>query len=308
MKPDTGLAICGGCGATIFWARTRDEKPIRLDTEPDPRGTVRLLGGGTAEVLDAQTIALLSDRSPLYTNHLFTCPKAGGVRRPPPAPTPSGATMTTQTRNSPFKGQARQDNGGPQAEMPSEDTHEARVVALIDLGTHRESFQGGEEKDVRQCQVVFELDERLPGTRDANHVIGVQYTLSLHEKASLRKLAEAILNNGAKYGPEAIIDYELLLGQPCTVQVAHKTVQTDKGERKYARAGVISAVSKKHAAKVFAPGYPLTAWYVGDDIDLLPDWLPRVFGEPVKDKVRRCQQLCGTPAAAAAEDDEATPF
>jgi hypothetical protein len=207
------------------------------------------------------------------------------------------------TRQSPFRGAPVKDQGDYKTETPSEDTHDARIVALIDLGTHRESFQGGEEKEKRQAVVVFELDEEMSGTKGVNHVVAVRYTMSFHEKASLRLLAEAILNDGKRYG-EGEIDYELLLGQPCTVQISHVKKATDKGERTYGRVGTIAAVPKKHRERVFKPRRKLTVWMLGDPMTDLPtDWLPRIYGERVEDVIGRCLEMKGRAKPPQDEDE-----
>lgn len=208
--------------------------------------------------------------------------------------------MSSQ-RVSPFKGTPKADTGGGDwtQELPSENTHEARIVALIDLGTHPESFKGEPEKDNHKCILVYELDEDS-SIKGVNHVICVKYTLSTHEKASLRKLAEAILLDGRKY-PEQTnsIDYELLLGQPCTVQISHKTGQGEKADRTYPVIGTIGPVARKYRAKVFEPQRVPFAWYVGDDLADLPTWLPRSYSEPIVEIVKRCNELRGQPQPAS---------
>jgi hypothetical protein len=199
--------------------------------------------------------------------------------------------MSTTTRNSPFKGQPKADGGDFKTEVPSEDTHDARVVALIDLGTHSESFKGEAEKKVRKCFLVFELDEEMTGMKGVNHVVGVRYTMSFHEKATLRKIAETILNDGQKFSGE--VDYEELVGQPCRVQISHTVKTGEKGERTYANVGTISAVSKKQRDKVFAAKRETSVWYVGDSLDDLPDYLPRIYGEEAKDIIGRCLEVRG---------------
>ncbi len=212
--------------------------------------------------------------------------------------------MTAATAN-PFQGKARADGGGDfKTEIPSEDTHEARVVALIDLGTHKESFQGGPEKLQRKVYLVYELDEEMTGMKGTNHVVGVRYTLSFHEKSNLRQLAEAILNEGVKYKPDEAYSYGDLLGQPCTVQIAHDKKTTEKGERIYARVGTIAAVGKKARAKVFAAKRELAEWYVGHSSESLPDYLPRIYGEEVTEVIGRCQELA---LKAASEGEGEAP-
>lgn len=219
--------------------------------------------------------------------------------------------MTATTVN-PLKGKAKADGGGDfKAEVPSVDTHDARVVAMIDLGTQMESFGGEEPKPRRQFFIAYELDEET-SVKGVNHVVGVRYTLSFHEKATLRKLAEAILNDGQKFPPDHDVDYGALLGQPCSVQISHKQGTGEKSDRKYVVVGTISAIPKKRRDQVFKPRRAPVLWLVGEDRAKLPDYLPRIYGEKVEDVIGRCRELTGRRGARAAGegeiDDPETPF
>src|SRR5436190_14013268 len=68
--------------------------------------------------------------------------------------------------------------------------HAAVLVAIVDMGTHWNEF-GGERKKQHKIYLVWELvGEQVAGT-NRNHVIGVDLTYSLNEKAKLRKWIEA---------------------------------------------------------------------------------------------------------------------
>lgn len=207
--------------------------------------------------------------------------------------------MTTTAAPSPLRGPAKSDSGGDyKTDVPSADVHDARVVALVDLGSHLESFQGGEPKRQRKVFLVYELDEEVSGMKGVNHVVAVKYTLSFHEKATLRKLAETLLNEGQKYPAEHPIDYAALVGAPCTVTITHQQGTGDKADRKYAKVGVISAVPRKRRDGVFKPRRALKVWVVGDPIEQLPDYLPRDYGEKVQDVIARCLELTASAPAS----------
>lgn len=219
--------------------------------------------------------------------------------------------MSAATAPNPFKGQTRSDNGGDyKTDIPSADTHEARVVALVDLGTHEEKFGNEDAKAQHKVFLVYELDEEMSGMKGVNHVVGVKYTLSWHEKAKLRQLAEAILNEGQKYPADFDLDYSRLLGQPCTVQIAHEKKTTEKGERTYAKVGTIAAVGKKKREKVFAPKREVVCWFLGQSFEELPDYLPRDYGEKIEDVIRRSAEFKAQSSADEGEigPEGATPF
>lgn len=213
--------------------------------------------------------------------------------------------MTAATAPSPFLGQTKSDNGGDfKTEIPSADVHEARIVALIDLGTHEEKFGNDPAKAQHKVYLVYELDEEMTGMKGVNHVVGVKYTLSWHEKAKLRQLAEAVLNEGQKYPAEFDLDYSRLLGQPCTVQIAHEKKVTEKGERTYAKVAAIAAVGKKKREKVFAPKREVIQWFLGQPLSELPDYAPRDYGEKIEDVIRRSAEM---KAGGGADEGEIGP-
>lgn len=210
--------------------------------------------------------------------------------------------MSTQTRQNPFKGKAKS-GGDDRTEIPSADTHDARVVAMVDLGTHEESYQGAEATKKRKCLIVFELDEEMTGMKGVNHVVGKEFTLSFHEKASLRQLAELLCNDGKPFAAEADVDLGAMLGLPCAVTIAHEQGKGEKADRTYARLKQVSAVARKKHPQHFKAKREVVSWFVGDDPAGLPDWLPRVYGERVEDKVARCLELGGKPPAAGGEGE-----
>jgi hypothetical protein len=196
-------------------------------------------------------------------------------------------TATTTDRRSRFVGKPTSGEGA--FEIPSEDVHEARIVAFVDLGTHDESYKGEASKPKLQVYVAFELDERMSAS-SFNHIVGQRYTMSFHEKSGLRQLAEKILNDGAKFTGD--IDYQELLGKPCTVQIRHS--KSADGTKTYANVADIGAVAKKNRDRVFRPGRTPFAWFIGDDIKDLPDWLPRIFGSTAADLISASHELAGT--------------
>src|SRR5262245_54645345 len=128
--------------------------------------------------------------------------------------------MTTNSQiRDPFVG--RPSSGS--FEIPTADVHEGRIVGLIDLGTHLEVFKDSKTETPRhKVFLAFELDQQMAGS-EHNFVVGETFTLSFHAKASLRQLAEALLNDGASFSAaaEKDVDYKALLGQPCTVEIKH---------------------------------------------------------------------------------------
>lgn len=122
-------------------------------------------------------------------------------------------------------------------------------VDLIDLGEKVESFEGNPEKVVHKVALVYRTGEQNPETGDPLDV-AQEFTLSMHEKAKLRKHLEAWRGKG--YSEDAIeqgIPLHKLVGQPALLSIAHKT--SAKG-RTYGYIASISPVPKGLTVPKFA--------------------------------------------------------
>ena len=121
---------------------------------------------------------------------------------------------------------ATEGNSGTFEQAPA-GTHIARCYKLVDLGTQDREFQG-EVKRTRQVLIGWELPGELMKTGEyAGQPFSVSkfYTLSLHEKATLR----AHLKNwrGREFTPAELEGFDLknVLGHGCLLSV----VMNDKG-------------------------------------------------------------------------------
>jgi hypothetical protein len=212
-----------------------------------------------------------------------------------------------------LSGKANSKGGsGGDFELLDADTYEARLVAIIDLGVHEESFQGGDPKKQHKVLFVWELTGVTRGNGKPWYV-NRRYTLSFHEKASLRKDLEA--HQRKPYPEGADIDPEKFLGLPWSVEIAH----SKKGEKTYFAVGKVGPVAKARAASVPEPTVEPFVYEIGGPAEgaaALKDalsWLPYVYGEKVEDLVkqgRRNMALAGVDAGgeASPDDDPDSPF
>jgi len=108
-------------------------------------------------------------------------------------------------------------------------THTAVCYAMIDLGTQDTEFNGVKSKK-RQVRIVWELtDERkvFDEARGEEPLsAGKNFTLSMHEKAGLRKFIENW--RGTKYSDSEAeaVEITVLLGVPCLLSIAHGKNET----------------------------------------------------------------------------------
>lgn len=112
-------------------------------------------------------------------------------------------------------------------------TYLARCFRMVHVGTVMEEFNG-ESKLLNKVWISWELPteqrEFREGEGEKPYVLSKEFTLSMHEKATLRLWLENW--RGKKFTEDECkaFDITALLGQVCTVTVSH----TEKGNRVYA--------------------------------------------------------------------------
>lgn len=117
-------------------------------------------------------------------------------------------------------------------------THLAICYGLFDLGTQTDTFSG-RTTVARKVRIVWELcQEKLADGKPFS--VGVFYTNSLHEKATLRKHLEAW--RGRSFTPDELKGFNLvnILGKPCMLNIAHK----EKDGKVYENVTAIMAAPK----------------------------------------------------------------
>lgn len=199
--------------------------------------------------------------------------------------------------SNPFAGKAV-NKSGEAIEVPEPGTHPAALVALVDLGTHQDDYQG-ETREARKCLLVWELVTEKQSGGEWNHLVSREYTLSFHKKATLRQLAESV--RGKAYEEEEPIDYTKLLGVPCLVQV--EVARSSQGNEYAKVKGVSKPMRGQTAPKPLRGPFQ---WFVGEDPATIPDWIPFVYGESPAKVVARCQELRGrnTPSPSPSRNGQ----
>lgn len=111
-----------------------------------------------------------------------------------------------------------------QREILDEGTYPARIYEYIHLGTQKGEWEG-RETNYYKIRFTFEFPTEKRIFKEENGeqpmVMSFDATLSLNEKANLRKLSEACF--GKMSDAEAVnFDVDSLIGKACLVSVAHK--------------------------------------------------------------------------------------
>jgi len=127
--------------------------------------------------------------------------------------------------------------------IPS-DTYLARCYSMVHIGTVIDQ-SNGEEKSLNKVRISWELSTETrvfkEGEAEQPFVISKEYTLSLSEKANLRKMLESW--RGAPFTENECkgFDVSKLIGVPCMLGVIHIT---SKAGKVYADVSTVTKVMK----------------------------------------------------------------
>lgn len=188
--------------------------------------------------------------------------------------------------------------------LPPAGTHVARCYSIIDLGTQTIEYMG-EEKDLHQVRVTWELPEEKAVFKEENgeqpFVLSKDYTLSLYEKANLRRDLESWRGRQFSEAELAGFDISKLIGVPCLLSVVHKTTQKGKT---FANISSVSALAKGMACpKQVNPNVEYSITDGSNDVfRSFPDWL--------KKKIEEAHEWGNghTPPSTPVDDDDTIPF
>lgn len=118
----------------------------------------------------------------------------------------------------------------PSRELVPAGNYIARCFSMIHIGTVPENIMG-EMKKINKVRLTWELPTEMRSFKEDEPekplTISQEFTLSMNEKANLRKFLESWRGKGFTEDEANDFDITKLLGVPCMLSVIHKT--TKKG-------------------------------------------------------------------------------
>lgn len=122
-------------------------------------------------------------------------------------------------------------------------TYPARCYSMVHIGTIQEEFQG-EKKIMNKVRISWELPTELKefkqGEGEKPYSLSKEFTLSLHEKSSLRAFLKSWRGKDFTEEEAKSFDVTKLLGVTCMLSVGHKE---SKG-KVYAEINSVSPIIK----------------------------------------------------------------
>lgn len=186
-------------------------------------------------------------------------------------------------------------NSTPREQVPA-GNYIARCYQMIQIGTVNEVING-ENKQLNKVRIGWEFpnDQKIFNEEKGLQpiVFSEEYTLSLHEKSSLRKMLASWRGKDFSQDEAKSFDITKLIGVACMVNIIHKPTKSDP-TKMYAKIGSVSSVPK---GMTVIPQINETFVLSYDDFDFdkfntLPDF--------IKDKMRSSLEYAAmtTPTSA----------
>jgi hypothetical protein len=209
------------------------------------------------------------------------------------------------------------DKGGSDFEPIPQGSHHAVCYGVVDLGTQMSN--NPQFADARKVCILWELplergqfkDKESGQTKDLPRAISAVYTLSLGNKANLRKVLESW--RARAFTPEELHGFDItkLIGANCMLSIVHKPGAGKNAGKTYANVAGVSALPKG-MQKAQAENDPLVFSLAdqGDEVTFpknLPEWLRTLINQSKELSDRHVSQ--GAPATTSSEElDEDVPF
>jgi hypothetical protein len=156
--------------------------------------------------------------------------------------------------------------------------HIARLYQIIHLGTIKTGFkdEDGDDQTADTVRLSFELCNELKVFKEGDDpkplAVAREFTFYMSPKSNLRKFVEGFIGTTLADAEASAFDLEQLLGQPCLLNVVHKT---SKSGNVYALVSAAAPLPKGMTAPALVNSKSVidVASSPIEEIDALPDFL-----------------------------------
>lgn len=125
-------------------------------------------------------------------------------------------------------------------------THLARCYQFIHIGHIPNTYPGSTSAIINKIRLTWELPEELTVFKEGEDAkpfsVSQDFTLSMNEKATLRKMVQSWMGKTLTDDEAAVFDAESLVGEPCLLTIIHKE---GKDGKKYANVQNITKLPAK---------------------------------------------------------------
>lgn len=169
--------------------------------------------------------------------------------------------------------------GGGERKICPQGMHVARCYQIIDLGTTEQggNYPGKKRKVQFLFETPYETAVFSEESGEQPYYLRATYTLSMNEKAILRKDVASWIGKKMNDEQAAQFDVFSLLGKECQVNVVH----TSKGENTYANITAITPLAKGMSCP--APVNPIVAFSAAQPDMNVFSTLPQFIQDKIKE-------------------------
>lgn len=167
-----------------------------------------------------------------------------------------------------------ENKGGSDFEPIAAGTYAARCYSMVHIGTITEDYEG-KPKTQNKIRLAWELPTEMKefkeGEGEKPFFVSKDFTLSMHEKSSLRKYLEAWRGKAFTDDEAKSFDVTRLLGKECLVSIIHEV----KKDKTYAKIASVSTLPKGMVCPAQINETFEFSWAEFDQqkFDSLPEWL-----------------------------------
>jgi hypothetical protein len=165
-------------------------------------------------------------------------------------------------------------------------TYLARCYSMVHIGTIEDEYQG-QKRFVNKVRITWELPTELkvfnPEKGEQPQAISREFTLSMHEKSTLRAFLTSWRGKGFSDEEAYAFDVSKLVGVPCMLSIVHEPSKADPTKIREKISGISTVMKGVTMPPQINPSFvfELEAFDQAK-FDMLPDWL--------KDKIRQSQE------------------
>jgi hypothetical protein len=187
----------------------------------------------------------------------------------------------------------------------------ARCYSMIEIGTIETEFNG-EKKKAHKVNITWELPTELAvfkdGERPMPYVVSKTYTLSMHEKSTLRRDLESWRGKGYTEEEAKRFDITKLLGQPCNLNIIHEAGK--EPGKTYVRVASITPLMKGQSCpdQINLTRVLCFEEFNWDVFETLSDWMKEKIKSSEQYKKMVEPQAIHTEAQSQTKDDDDLPF
>ena len=205
---------------------------------------------------------------------------------------------------------AKNNGGGANYQPVEAGNYVERCYSMVHIGTCTEEIMGV-KKDLNKVRLTWELPTETKVFKEENgeqpFVLSKEFTLSMHEKASLRKILESWRGKAFTDEESKAFDITKLLGVPCMLNVIHKT---SKQGKVFAEIAGVSPLPKGFAcpAQINKSVVFSVDQFDQAAFDTFPDFLKDKIKGTYEYKFQNQPNHTEAPAETVSDESDDSPF